>query len=158
MVKASRGARGANISLKGIFTKVTSEIARFLRGPPDNEWFVTNDVDGESYKQEALYPTAFIRAPKKGWDGYQHENTVIVTGLYTNTRTWNMRDDILRLGSGDGFNQVVDGEVMKVRPEKTIVISQQHPKDVFDAIDFDAIRKKYDIKCVENDTTSHLSQ
>lgn len=108
----------------------------------DHEWLWGESGSGKSYTARNRYPTAFLKACNKWWDGYRGEDVVLIEDfdkkhdvLCHHMKIWADRYP---------FPAEVKGSSIKIRPKKLVVTSNYHPSTIWsDPSDLEPILRRF---------------
>lgn len=120
------------------------------RSELDNIWIYGPSGCGKSRYVHTTYPTFYSKGINKWWDGYNHEDVVLVDDLDPRHAEKSGIGYYLKIwGDHYAFNGEVKGGMLKIRPKTVIVTSQYLPSQIF--LDFethDAVIRRFKVKTI----------
>lgn len=96
----------------------------------ENEWHYGPTGTGKSRGVTEKYPNLFRKNPNKWWDGYQGEEVVLIDD-FDKTLHSCLGYYIKIWGDHYPFKAECKGSTMQIRPQKIIITSNYHPKDIW---------------------------
>ena len=143
----------ADIRLRhyGTIVKVAS---RFQQPPEeldslDNLWIVGEHGTGKSTWVHRTYPGAYKKGFTKWWCGFREDNpghkTVLLDDLHPKFAEKEM---LKNWADVFPFQAEIKGGSMTIRPERIIVTSNYHPREVFGEKDLGPIMRRFKVVCV----------
>lgn len=109
------------------------------------EWFVGPPGTGKSRAARWLYPKAFPKPCNKWWDGYQHEEFVIIDDFDMNHHV--LGHHLKIWADHYPFTAEIKGTSIRIRPAIICVTSNYTPEEIFssDPVLCAAIKRRYKI-------------
>lgn len=106
------------------------KVIKDLEGPLINEWIYGDPGTGKSRDARKNYPGAFCKNINKWWDGYNHEETVIIDD-------WGpehyMLSYYLKIWADRyAFNGEVKGSSIRIRPKRIVITSNYTIEECFE--------------------------
>lgn len=96
---------------------------------PPNEWIYGETGTGKSRTARSENPGCYLKMNNKWWENYEDESCVLIEDVGT-THTW-MGDFLKIWADRYGFRAEVKHLSVVLRPQKIIVTSNYHPKDLW---------------------------
>lgn len=115
------------------------------RNELDNIWICGPSGCGKSRYVRDNYPVFFSKPMNKWWDGYNHEEVVVIDD-FAPEHTATMCYRLKMWMDHYAVNVEVKGGLLKIRPKTLIVTSQYSLEECFpDPRDFDAMNRRFKI-------------
>ena len=109
-----------------------------------NVWCYGPTGTGKSREYREKYPDAYIKTANKWWDGYYRQETVILEDLDTNHEK--LGHHLKIWGDRYSFPAERKGGLMNIRPDRIIVTSNYHPRDIWmDEATLGPIKRRFKI-------------
>lgn len=108
-------------------------------------WYYGETGTGKTYAAKEEFPNAYIKnANTKWWDGYKNQENVIMDDF---DKAHNYMGYHLKIWADRyAFHAEVKGGAQVIRPQKIVVTSNYHPKDIWeDATTIEPILRRFKV-------------
>lgn len=96
---------------------------------PPNEWIYGDTGTGKSTKARGENPGHYLKMLNKWWENYNDEEVVVIEDI---GMTHNFIGDFMKIWADKyGFRAEVKGLSIVLRPQKIVVTSNYHPKQIW---------------------------